>query len=618
MNRLKFLVFALIALGLWAYHLLQVSPALNEPAQVGAHNAVVGAPAAVALALESQRSELQAAVMKLAASPAVLNVGPKPGAKVEPPGIDRFAAVRPEVVDALSEANKAQVVIALVNEAGVLMGQGAAEPAAAPEGFDVQPLVGAGAAGSVAAFNDAPVLFYATPLLISDKNEVRSAGSVLVGLPLLPDAKALEALAKSHGLKGLAVVQDGKVVVSGGDAASVTAAIQKVKAGAVGPLSSGMVKALGPLELPLLVGAPALDIAARQAITGTPFEVIATATAKPAVDALAAYQVFAVGGLVGLFLLTIVFMLLIRSGGDEEGARMVVPPPMPVPVAPKREEVAEPAPLAVPDHAPAPEASPDDFDFPMSGPSAIVTGQAPAYQPPPPVAEPEPQPEPEPDPFAAMAPPPPPAPSYPPARPPSQPPAPVAPPPARQPPPPVAKPPPPVSPFQDEDEGARTVAYPAFKPPPAAAPPVSDPFAMAASQFPDEQGNSYEDSAESTRVAAVPQELIKQARSGAAGGTAERPSIRPQVTSSVPRVQSVAPVGGASDEDRHFQDVFRDFVATREKCGEAADGLTYDKFRAKLLKNKDQLVAKYQCRTVRFQVYVKDGKAALKATPVKD
>ncbi|MFZ5784805.1 MAG: hypothetical protein ACOY3Y_00050, partial [Acidobacteriota bacterium] len=34
----------------------------------------------------------------------------------------------------------------------------------------------------------APVLFYATPLLISDKNEVRSAGSVLVGLPLLPDA----------------------------------------------------------------------------------------------------------------------------------------------------------------------------------------------------------------------------------------------------------------------------------------------------------------------------------------------------------------------------------------------------------------------------------------------
>lgn len=612
MNRLKFLVFALIALGLWAYHLLQVSPAVNEAGQAAARSAVVGAPAGVALALESQRSELQAAVLKLAASPAVLNVGPKPGAKVEAPGADRFAAVRPVVVDALGEANKAQVVIALVNEAGALMGQGAAEPAAPPEGFDAQAL--AGSAPGIAAFNGAPTLFYATPLLISDKNEVRAAGTVLVGLPLLPDAKALEAQVKAEGLKGLALLQDGKVLVAAGDQASTASAVQKVKAGAVGPVLLGSVRALGPLDLPLLVGSAAIDVAARQPVAGTPFEVIATATARPSLDALASYQVFAVGGLAGLFLLTIVFTLLIRGGGEEEGARMVVPPPMPVPpVALKREEPAEPAPLAVPDHAPAPEASPDDFDFPMSGPSAIVTGQAPAYQPPP-VAEPEPQP----DPFASMAPPPPPAPSYPPARPPSQPPAPVAPPPARPPPPPGSKPPPPVNPFQEEDEGARTVAYPAFKPPPAAPPPpVSDPFAMAASQFPDEGGGNYEDSAESTRVAAVPQELIKQARSGAAGGTSERPTIRPP-TASLPRVQSVAPVGGASEEDRHFQDVFRDFVATREKCGEPADGLTFDKFKAKLLKNKEQLVAKYQCRTVRFQVYVKDGKAALKATPVKD
>lgn len=613
MNRLKFLVFALIALGLWAYHLLQVSPVVNEAGQAAARSAVVGAPAGVALALESQRSALQAAVLKLAASPAVLNVGPKPGAKVEAPSADRFAAVRPVVVDALGEANKAQVVIALVNEAGGLMGQGAAEPAAPPEGFDAQAL--AGSAPGIAAFNGAPTLFYATPLLISDKNEVRAAGTVLVGLPLLPDAKALEAEVKAEGLKGLALLQDGKVLVAAGDQASTASAAQKVKAGAVGPVLLGSVRALGPLDLPLLVGPAAIDVAARQPVAGTPFEVIATATAKPSMDALASYQVFAVSGLAGLFLLTIVFTLLIRGGGEEEGARMVVPPPMPVPpVAVKRDEAPEPAPLAVPDHAPAPEASPDDFDFPMSGPSAIVTGQAPAYQPPP-VAEPEPQP----DPFASMAAPPPPAPSYPPARPPSQPPVPVAPTAGRPPPPPPgSKPPPPVSPFQEEDEGARTVAYPAFKPPPAAPPPpVADPFAMAASQFPDEGGGSYEDSAESTRVAAVPQELIKQARSGAAGGTSERPTIRPP-TASLPRVQSVAPVGGASDEDRHFQDVFRDFVATREKCGEPADGLTFEKFKAKLLKNKEQLVAKYQCRTVRFQVYVKDGKAALKATPVKD
>jgi hypothetical protein len=37
----------------------------------------------------------------------------------------------------------------------------------------------------------------------------------------------------------------------------------------------------------------------------------------------------------------------------------------------------------------------------------------------------------------------------------------------------------------------------------------------------------------------------------------------------------------------------------------------------KLIRNREQLVKKYQCRTVRFQVYEKDGKAALKATPVR-
>ena len=35
-------------------------------------------------------------------------------------------------------------------------------------------------------------------------------------------------------------------------------------------------------------------------------------------------------------------------------------------------------------------------------------------------------------------------------------------------------------------------------------------------------------------------------------------------------------------------------------------------------KTRDDLIAKTGCKEVRFTVYVKDGKAALKATPVKD
>ena len=81
-----------------------------------------------------------------------------------------------------------------------------------------------------------------------------------------------------------------------------------------------------------------------------------------------------------------------------------------------------------------------------------------------------------------------------------------------------------------------------------------------------------------------------------------------------------APMPGAAfevDEETHWQAVFQDFLRTRVSCGESAEGLTYDKFRQKLEGNKAQLAAKYGCKTVRFQVYVKDGKAALKATPVK-
>jgi hypothetical protein len=71
------------------------------------------------------------------------------------------------------------------------------------------------------------------------------------------------------------------------------------------------------------------------------------------------------------------------------------------------------------------------------------------------------------------------------------------------------------------------------------------------------------------------------------------------------------------DEESHWQQVFQDFLRTRATCGEPTDGLSYERFRQKLDANKAQLVAKYACKSVRFQVYVKDGKAALKATPVK-
>jgi hypothetical protein len=70
-------------------------------------------------------------------------------------------------------------------------------------------------------------------------------------------------------------------------------------------------------------------------------------------------------------------------------------------------------------------------------------------------------------------------------------------------------------------------------------------------------------------------------------------------------------------EEAHIQSVFAEYVATRERCGESTASLTLEKFRSKLESNRQQLVAKYKCRTARFSVYVKDGRAAIKATPIR-
>jgi hypothetical protein len=78
---------------------------------------------------------------------------------------------------------------------------------------------------------------------------------------------------------------------------------------------------------------------------------------------------------------------------------------------------------------------------------------------------------------------------------------------------------------------------------------------------------------------------------------------------------------GPDDEpevDPYFKQVFEQFIAVKKSCSEPTSGLTYQKFADKLVKNRDDLKAKTGCREVRFTVYVKDGKAALKATPVKD
>lgn len=84
---------------------------------------------------------------------------------------------------------------------------------------------------------------------------------------------------------------------------------------------------------------------------------------------------------------------------------------------------------------------------------------------------------------------------------------------------------------------------------------------------------------------------------------------------SAPRAEPAAPV--AADPEAEWRAVYEQFVLTKQQCGEPTDGFTYDKFRQTLIKNREALVSRHGATEVKFSVYVKDGRAALKASPVK-
>jgi hypothetical protein len=74
----------------------------------------------------------------------------------------------------------------------------------------------------------------------------------------------------------------------------------------------------------------------------------------------------------------------------------------------------------------------------------------------------------------------------------------------------------------------------------------------------------------------------------------------------------------AALEPAEWLSVFDDFVRMKRQCGEPTDGLTFEKFAQTLKKNRNALIERHGCKRVKFTVYTKDGRASLKATPIKE
>jgi len=63
--------------------------------------------------------------------------------------------------------------------------------------------------------------------------------------------------------------------------------------------------------------------------------------------------------------------------------------------------------------------------------------------------------------------------------------------------------------------------------------------------------------------------------------------------------------------------VYQDFVRIKQDCGEAVEGFTFERFTQTLRKNRDTLMREHGVQHVQFSAYVKQGRAALKAKPVR-
>lgn len=106
-----------------------------------------------------------------------------------------------------------------------------------------------------------------------------------------------------------------------------------------------------------------------------------------------------------------------------------------------------------------------------------------------------------------------------------------------------------------------------------------------------------------TVVRPIPMALLD----ATAGRDPDRTAVGPAPT---------APAGRDALE-RYYEQIFEEFLEIKKRCGEPA-AVEYRRFRARLVRTRKTLMERFNCVDVRFRVYVKDGRAALKAAPILD
>src|SRR5450432_3680222 len=107
-------------------------------------------------------------------------------------------------------------------------------------------------------------------------------------------------------------------------------------------------------------------------------------------------------------------------------------------------------------------------------------------------------------------------------------------------------------------------------------------------------------------------------RPGAPAAVLDSTLAEGQSIDSAARRAPSAPGRAEPSELEEWQSVFQDFVGLKQQCGENTDGFSYEKFELTLKKKNEELLTRHGAKRVKFSVYVKEGKAALKASPIMD
>ncbi len=559
MVRLKFAAFAVAVLAVWVWHLYALAPGLSERAKAAVSIQASRAPAAVAVQIDERRREFHRAALKVAGAPGALMALRNRG---EPPTADKLTPVIAAAREEIPEIYRGALVVALSNEHGSIYARGSGIPATDLKDLNVAALAQAGAEGIWQEAFGSPHLFFSFPIAAFERNEPKPLGTLVLGAPL-PLEGLLNAASTEAGLGAIALLKGGKVVsISGPRKPPVDAADNVLTPGKTDVVMRGSVMDMAFLHFPIATsgdpfgGKAPLWIGSRQAVRGTPYEVIGYADTLWVMEPLAGYQrvtvllFFALLGVsvaMGLFIEKDGYRILTRrtvhayDGRRPQPAHSAGPSPNDFQgMASLRTLAGEPPP--VPEETDAPHGSATPLDEPSHARPHLDDSFG--YNG-----------SPESNPSGANG----------------------------------------VGEYGDDHQP--TTAYPSPTTP-------DDAFAMSGHS---EARPGTEAFPDATRIQQIPEELLR---------ASARPETEP-VAPPEPLLKPAAPTGDTPNDEQHFREVFREFLATKEKCAEAADGLTYDRFAQKLRKNRDVLVEKYSCRTVRFQVYVKDGKAALKATPVK-